>query len=148
MRRWIMTGLLLCACFNIQADIYQWQDDDGVMQFGKNPPADRDARKVEISAPKPTDTERRQQEVDALIEAQQKAEKAEQARQEKAAQAAEQAEKRAENCKIAQRNLKQYQNNPGRRFQNADGEVTRPTEAQRQEKISAFKQQTEQFCSQ
>lgn len=148
MLRGFITGLLLCASITVGAEIYQWQDDNGIMQYGENPPAHRDARKVDINPPKSTDSERRQQQVEALIEAQREAEEAEQSRQQEAAQASKQAERKAENCKIARRNLEQYQNNPGRRFQNADGEVTRPTEAQRQQKILEFKQQTEQFCSQ
>lgn len=149
MLRVYFTCLLLSVCFTAQAaDVYQWQDENGITHYGQTPPSDVNAKQMRVPAPPPVDAEKAQQEIDALIAEQRQAEAEAEAREDNQREAQAQADMRAENCKIARRNLETYQNNPGRRFQNADGEVTRPTEEERQKKISEFKQQTERFCSQ
>lgn len=149
MLRLYFSCLLLSVCFTTHAaDVYQWQDENGVTHYGQTPPPDVDAKQMTVPAPPPADPEKAQQKIDTLIAKQREAAAEAEQREEKQREAQARADIRAENCKIAQRNLEQYQNNPGRRFQNADGEVTRPTEEERQEKISELKQQTEQFCSQ
>lgn len=139
---------LLCSLpFLVQAEIYKWTDDNGQVNYTQEPPADRPAEQLKAPPPPPIDPEKAQQQVEELIESQDAAEAAE-AEREKAAQEAEQAEQiRAENCQTARNNLEQYQNNPGRRVMNADGEVTRPTEEERQEKIAEFQQQVDEFCN-
>lgn len=139
---------LLCSLpFLAQAQIYKWTDENGQVNYSQEPPVDLPAEQIKAPPPPPIDPEIAQQELDALIEDQQAAEAAE-AEQQQAEQEAEQAEQiRQENCQTARNNLEQYQNNPGRRVMNADGEVTRPTEEERQEKIAEFQQQVDEFCN-
>lgn len=149
MLRLYFSCLLLSVCFTTNAaDVYQWQDANGVTHYGQTPPPDVEANQMNVPIPSPVDPEKAQQEIDTLIAEQRKATAEAEQRKEKQREAQAQADIRAENCKIARGNLEQYQNNPGRRFQNANGEVTRPTEEERQEKILELKQQTERFCSQ
>lgn len=139
---------LLCSLpFLVQAEIYKWTDENGQVNYTQQPPADRPAEQIEAPPPPPIDPEKAQQQVEELIESQEAADAAEAERQqaEQAAEAAEQM--REENCQTARNNLEQYQNNPGRRVMNADGEVTRPTEEERQEKIAEYQQQVDEFCN-
>lgn len=42
----------------VAADVYRWQDDDGVVHFGSNPPTGVDAERVDldVSRPQPADS--------------------------------------------------------------------------------------------
>lgn len=83
-----------------------------------------------------------------LIEQQKATDKAREEQQQTQQQEELAAEALAENCRIANYNLQQYQDNPGRRMMDSEGNVTRPTEEERQQKISTLKQQVNQFCKQ
>ncbi|MEX1201462.1 MAG: DUF4124 domain-containing protein [Methylophaga sp.] len=139
---------LLCSLpFLAQAEIYKWTDKNGQVHYTQQPPVDRPAEHIAPPPPPAIDPEKAQQQLDELIESQE-AEAAAEAEQQKAAQAAEEAEQiREQNCQTARNNLQQYQDNPGRRVMNADGEVTRPTEEERQAKIAEFQQQVDEFCN-
>lgn len=138
---------LLCSLpFLAQAEIYKWTDENGQVHYTQQPPADLPAEHITPPPPPPIDPEKAQQQVEELIESQQTEESAEVKRQ-KVEQAEELAEQiREENCQIARDNLLVYQNNPGRRFMNELGEVTRPTEEERQAKITEFEKQVDEFC--
>lgn len=136
--------LLLCS--GVNAEIYKWVDENGQTHFTQQPPASGQAETIEVPPPPPLDDSA--SEVQELIEQQEAAEKsAQEARQEQQAEAERQAAIER-NCAIARDNLKLYQDNPGRRMVDEEGNVYRLTEEERQQKIEESRQQIEEFCQQ
>ncbi len=60
---------------------------------------------------------------------------------------AKNAETIKENCKIAKQNLAVLQNNSVKRFRDADGNVVRYSEEDRQKRIKDAQDYVDQFCS-
>lgn len=132
--------------FSVSAEIFKWVDENGQTHYSQTPPASGQAVTVDVPPPPPIDPEQASEEIDALIEQQQEAEEAEQLAQQKREEEARQQAVREENCRIARQNLTSYQNNPGRRVVDAEGNVTRMIEEERQQKIQEFQQQVDEFC--
>lgn len=141
----LVTAALLLS-FGVNAEIYKWVDENGQTHFSQLPPSSGEAQKVDVPPPPPVDAEQAQQEVDELIEQQQAAEQAEQEAQQKAEEAAQQQAIIDENCRIAQENLRTYQDNPGRRVLDEEGNVTRLREEDRQQKMQEFQEQIDLYC--
>jgi type IV secretory pathway VirB10-like protein len=141
-----LTLFILLFSFSVSAEIYKWVDENGQTHFSQTPPDSGIAEKVDVPPPPPIDPEQAQTEVDTLIEQQQEAEKAEQLAQQEREKAAEEQAIREENCRIARSNLTTYQNNPGRRVVDADGNVTRMVEEERQQKMQEFQEQIDLYC--
>lgn len=140
--------LALVFATAVQADAYKWIDDDGEVIYSQTPPVDKPYEKMDTPPPPSMNPDKAKQEIELLIEQQQATDKA-RAEKQQAQQQAQQVEAIVEeNCRVAQYNLQQYQDNPGRRVMDPQGNVTRPTEVERQEKISTLKQQVKQFCEQ
>ena len=138
--------LALAISFCASAEIFKWVDENGQTHYSEQPPAGRAAEQIDVPPPPAIDPEQAQEEVDALIKKQEEEESERQLEQQKAE---EEARKQAiidENCRIARENLQTYQNNPGRRVVDADGNVTRMVEEKRQQKMQEFQQQIEQYC--
>ncbi|HAO24154.1 MULTISPECIES: DUF4124 domain-containing protein [unclassified Methylophaga] len=138
--------LALVFAMAVQADAYKWIDDDGDVIYSQTPPVDKPYEKMGTPPPPSMNPEAAKKQVESLIEAQKATDKAREEEQQKQQQEQLAAEALAENCRVAKYNLQQYQNNPGRRMMDAQGNVTRPTEEERQQKISTLQQQVNQFC--
>jgi len=132
--------------FSVSAEIFKWVDENGQTHYSQTPPASGQAVTVDVPPPPPIDPEQARDEIETLIEQQQEAEKTEQLEQQKREEEAQQQAFRDENCRIAQENLTTYQNNPGRRVVDAEGNVTRMVEEDRQQKMQEFQQQIDEFC--
>jgi len=138
--------ILFIFTANSSADVYKWIDKDGQVHYSQQLPPGQQADLVKTPPPPAIDPAKAQQEVDTLIE-QQNAE--EQVREEKNIQAKKEREianQLEKNCQAAKKNLQAYEDNPGRRLMDSDGNVTRPTEEQRQQKIRESEQKVQQFC--
>lgn len=140
--------LALVFAMAVQADAYKWIDDDGEVIYSQAPPIGKPYEKMDTPPPPSMNPEAAQKEIELLIEQQQATDKARAEQQQQLQQAQQLAAIVEENCRIARYNLQQYQDNPGRRVMDPQGNVTRPTEVERQEKISTLQQQVEQFCEQ
>ena|SRR5690554_3451336 len=132
---------LLCSSAMGQ-QIYQWTDERGVVQFGQLPPADTPYHQRDIRAPAPIGGELRkpaplQTETDTT-EADARAEQRQQQR--------EQAEQLLAYCAQLRGDLATMQNNPRLRRTNADGEVERIGEDERQRLIQATQQNLQEQC--
>ena len=138
--------LALVFAMAVQADAYKWIDDDGDVIYSQTPPVDKPYEKMGTPPPPSMNPEAAKKQVESLIEAQKATDKAREEEQQKQQQEQLAAEALAEICRVAKYNLQQYQNNPGRRMMDAQGNVTRPTEEERQQKISTLQQQVNQFC--
>jgi hypothetical protein len=138
--------LAMAVSFGVNAQIYTWVDDNGQTHYSQQPPASGEAETINVPLPPPIDQEQAQQEVDELIEQQQARETAaEEAQQEQQSEAERQAAIE-QNCATAQSNLQLYQDNPGRRFLDEEGNAYRLSEEERQQKIDETQQQIEEFC--
>lgn len=140
--------LAFVIAMTVQADAYKWVDDDGEVIYSQTPPVDKLYEKMGTPPPPSMNPEAAKKEVELLIEQQKATDEAREERQQTQQQEELAAEALAENCRIANYNLQQYQDNPGRRMMDSEGNVTRPTEEERQQKISTLKQQVNQFCKQ
>jgi hypothetical protein len=145
-RQLCLAILAMSLSFSVHAQIYTWVDENGQTHYSQQPPASGEAETIDVPLPPPIDQEQAQQEVDELIEQQQASETAaEEAQQEQQSEAERQAAIE-QNCATAQSNLQLYQNNPGRRFLDEEGNAYRLSEEERQQKIEETQQQIEEFC--
>tara|TARA_R110002049_G_scaffold36386_2_gene116071 strand:- start:491 stop:910 length:420 start_codon:yes stop_codon:yes gene_type:complete len=138
-----MLSLFATATF---AEIYKWVDENGQTHYSQQAPRDIDATVIKTPPPPTIDPNIAQQQVDELIK-QQEAE--EQMRLEQRNQqhiAADKQIAQEENCKAAQQQLQEYQNNPGRRVMDADGNVTHLAEEVRQQKIQESQENVTIYC--
>lgn len=138
--------LLFITLLPAKADIYKWVDDESFVNFTQQPPADRPYEQITVPPPPPLSEEVLIEENEAPDDAEATAEAQRQAEQQQAQQEAALAAFRQQSCEIAKQNLQTYEDNPGRRFINDAGEVTRPTEEERQLKMQQFRQDIEKFC--
>jgi len=117
------------------ADVYKWVDEQGQVHYSQQAPESAPAELIKTPPPPSVDPAQAQREVDALI-AQQKA--AEQEKQ----QAQQQAEQKAEQEDA----LTAYQNHPGGRFYDENGNLQRIKEEDRQQKIQELSNNIKQHC--
>lgn len=143
----IVVAALFCLSAVANAQIYKWVDENGNMQFSQFPPEDQVAETIEIKTAKPVDTEGAQKEIDDLITSQEDAAKAAEEAQAEAEAAEKEQAAKAENCRIARANLTNYQNNPGRRVSDENGNITYIKEEDRQAKMKEFQAQIDEFCN-
>ncbi|MTI64104.1 MAG: DUF4124 domain-containing protein [Methylophaga sp.] len=145
--KWLcLVSAALLLSFSVHAQIYKWVDENGQTHYSQQPPESGQAEMIDVPPPPPINPDEARDEVQELIEQQQAAEQAELEAEQQARQAAEQEAVREENCRIARENLRSYQNNPGRRIMDQEGNVTRLTEEDRQQKIQEFQEQVDLYC--
>lgn len=146
LRHSCLTFILLTLTTVSFADIYKWVDADGQTHYGQQAPQNQQVELIKAPPPPAINPADAQKSVDTLIEQQAKATKEKQERLEKAKEERAKEAVRKENCRLAQHNLQQYQNSPNRRVMDADGNVTRPPEEERQNKIVEFQQHVKDYC--
>lgn len=136
----LVLGLLCSSALGQQ--IYQWTDERGVVQFGQLPPANTPYHQRDIRAPAPIGGELRDpaplQTETSTTEANGSAEQRQQQRAE--------AEQRIAYCAQLRADLTTLQNNPRLRRTNADGEVERIGEDERQRLIQEAQQNLQEHC--
>lgn len=136
----LVTLSLLCSAAGAQ-QIYQWQDAQGRMQFGQQPPANTPYQPLDIRGPAPIGGQLRAPEPLPSADPEQQAEAAaEQRRQQQAAA------ELANYCEQLRRDLTTLQDNPRLRRTNADGEVERIGEDERQRLIQQAQDNLKEHC--
>lgn len=128
------------------SQVYKWVDENGHTQFSQFPPPNQPSETIDVKPAPAISPVETGEEVDELIKQQQEADQAQQKEQQEAEKQAKQQAIIDENCRIARKNLKAYQDNPGRRVSDAEGNVTRLDEKDRQEKMKEFQQQIDRYC--
>lgn len=141
----LLTALTLglLATSTMAQQMYQWQDERGVMQYGQLPPTGSNYQQIRIQpspppggqlrAPAPLPLKADTSAADAA---------AEQRRQERA-----RAEQRTAACEQVRSNLETLLNNPRLRRTNEAGEVERIGEDERQQLISQAQEDLQENCS-
>lgn len=121
--------------------IYQWTDDRGVVQFGQQPPANTPYQKRDIRAPLPIGGELRTP-ADPVTETDTTDADTEQRQQQRAEE-----EQRITYCAQLRADLITLENNPRLRRTNADGEVERIGEDERQQMIQEARENLQEHCA-
>lgn len=145
--RLVCLALSTLACTQLaHADIYKWVDEQGQVHYSQQPPQDRPAEQMKTPAPPTIAPGAAREQIDELIESQQAAEQEKLKQQQQAEFEQEQQRIRQQNCEKAKHNLQQYRDNPGRRFRDAEGNVARLSEEQRQQRIEESQQRVDEYC--
>lgn len=137
--------LLSLLCSSTMAEqIYEWTDDQGVVQYGQRPPADRDYRQRSIIAAPPPGGALRQ----PTLQPQEPTNKTEQAQSlaEQRRMQITQKKQQAAACTRLRDDLKTLEDNPRLRRTNETGEVERIGEDERQQMIQQLREQLKQDC--
>jgi len=140
--------LFILLAFNntASADVYKWVDDEGNTHYSQQAPKNQQADIIKAPPPPARSAADAQKEIDTLIEKQSGTFEVKQEERRLAKEAAEEEKNNKEYCRVNRHNLQQYQNNPGRQMIDADGNVTRPTEEQRQAKIAEIQKRLADDC--
>lgn len=137
----IALTLGLLSSLAVAEQMYRWVDDQGVAQFGQQPPEGRQYQRMDIiSAPPPGGALREP----APLPAPPTAASDQDQRQEANDQAME--ARRLEQCGKLQTNLRTLESNPRLSRTNEAGEVERIGEDERQELIAQAKSDLESYC--
>ena len=144
---------LVCLTFMLSlftttafAEIFKWVDENGQTHYSQQAPRDLPATVIKTPPPPTIDPNIAQQQVDELITEQEAEDQIRLEQQNQQKIEAEQLANQQRNCKIAQQQLEQYQNNPGRRIMDADGNVSRLAEEERQQKIQESQENVAKYC--
>jgi hypothetical protein len=147
-------GLLLHICLialctltppQASADIYKWVDDEGKINYTQIPPPPGFTSEIikqasaPAVAPAPPESNLQEHPEEERKDPENEAAKA---KLEK-----ENAEIRRLNCDAATRNLVALEQGSQRRYLNADGELLRPTDEERQQLIDKTRQQIKENCT-
>lgn len=144
-----LSGALISLCASSMtvaaADIYRWVDQQGVLHYGAQPPANYKAELVVTGAArsKPAPSPENSAASTTEIDTPQQRALTQQIQKEVAAQTAE----LKEYCSSARKNLAQLENNPRLTIQTESGEMQRLTEEERQARINETRQGITQHCS-
>ncbi len=146
LRQYCLFLVLLTCATNVSANVYKWVDEDGETHYSQIPPKEQQVELIKAPPPPAIDPNKAQQQLDQLIEQQSADRKAQDEQRKQAVRSAEQENIRQQNCQTAKRNLQQYQDNPGRRSIDEDGNVVHLKEEDRQQKIKQQQQSIKEFC--
>lgn len=138
--------VLFFFAINSYGDVYKWIDEDGQVHYSQQAPTGQQTEMIKAPPPPAIDPAKAQKEIDVLIEQQKTAEQSQQDQNKQSEQEQEQEHQLEMNCQAAKKNLQAYEDNPGRRLMDSDGNVTRPTEEDRQQKIKEHQQKVKEFC--
>jgi hypothetical protein len=138
-----MLSLFATAAF---AEIYKWVDENGQTHYSQQAPRDIPATVIKTPPPPAIDPNIAQQQVDELITQQEAEDQVQLEQQNQQKIEAEKVADQQKNCEIAKQQLEQYQNNPGRRIMDADGNVTRLAEEERQQKTQESQENVTKYC--
>ncbi|UVE17025.1 DUF4124 domain-containing protein [Pseudomonas sp. LS44] len=143
MRRMMLTGSLLFAlsATAMASQVYKWVDDKGITHFGAQPPQGQAATSVNtvvptgkssppITPPAQTADDTEQKAIDSKVKK----------------EVAEQETERKKFCENTRINLAQLQNNPRLRVTEANGEVRRVDEDERQKRIGEAEKAIKDNC--
>lgn len=122
--------------------MYRWIDDQGVPQFGQQPPEGKAYQRMDISSPPPPGGTLR-----APAPLPKSADSEAQAEEDPSTTDEALAAKRAEQCAKIRSNLQTMERNPRLSKTTDDGETVRIGEEERQEMMEQARSDLEEFCN-
>lgn len=138
--------LMLASVSQALAAMYKWVDQEGNVHYSQQPPPGASRERVAPPPPPPTgaeaESERLQQQLDALDERKAREQEAANERTERTLSAAE----RSARCEQARNTLATLQSRGRVRVRDAQGVYTRLDETERQAAIERAQQQIAEFC--
>ena len=137
-----LATLSLFCCSATAQQIYQWTDERGRTQYGQLPPANTSYQQVDIRAPAPIGGQLRAPAGTPAAPDRAEAARATEERQRERARA----EATQAMCEELEKDLTSLENNPRLRRTNADGEVERIGEDERQQLIQQTRDNLQQHC--
>lgn len=141
----ILSSLFATALL-AETEIYKWLDKDGQTNYSQQAPLGIPSTLMKAPPPPAMDPNVAQQKLDELIGEQKAEEQIALEQQHQQQNEEENQDIQQKNCDIAQKQLQQYQDNPGRRMIDAEGNVTRLTEDERQQKIKESQENVTKYC--
>lgn len=137
---------LFCFTLTGQAQTYRWINEEGVVSYSQTPPPSQEAELLEAKPGSSSNDSKAREQLDNLRqrlderrdERQKAKDTAEQAKQEKFRQ--------EKNCLNARTNLRNLEGLGSRMLKSSDGTYHRLTEAERQQRIEAAKEQIRISC--
>lgn len=147
MKRFAIAVAALLATTLVNAQIYQWKDENGKTVMSDKPPiggAARTSRKIEADAPAPSTAPQKttaDREMDFRKRQQDTQEKADKAQKEQTAAA-----DKKENCERARRYLESLESGERISLHDDKGERYFMEDAQRQQEIAKARQATQASC--
>lgn len=146
LRQTCLFFFLLLPAVMVTADVYKWIDEEGQTHYSQQAPVGQETQLIKAPPPPATLPADAQNKIDQLINEQNEAryDRARQAAQQQ--QTIQQQEQQEANCVRSKENLQKFLDNPGRRYKQADGTVTRLAEEERQKRIQEFKQDIKEYC--
>ncbi len=144
-KSFVFFALILLATSSF-GGAYKWVDAEGETHYTQQDPENIPSELIEPPPPPALDPVAAQQEIEILIEKQNGTyEENEKERQRIASEAAEK-EKKEEYCRVNRQNLQLFQNNPGDKVVDPEGNVTRLTEENRLQKIAEIQKNIAEHC--
>lgn len=142
----VFASLLLAAgASTALAGMYKWVDEQGATHYSQNPPPGGKAQAIK-PPPTPADSEAAVKRLEAQRqEAQKRREAGQQDARERQENTTSQAI-REESCRLAQQNLGTLEANSRVAIQDADGNMKRLSEEERQAQLTEAKKQVEEYC--
>jgi hypothetical protein len=128
------------------AEIYTWTDESGQVHYSQQPPNGQQVQQIDVPAPPAIAPVETSDEVQELINLQIQQEQYEAYKAEYKKDKKHYQQQKQQNCEIAKSNLAKYQISANRKIRDADGNITRLTEDERQQHIARIKKQITKFC--
>ncbi|OUR63956.1 hypothetical protein A9Q79_09415 [Methylophaga sp. 42_25_T18] len=146
LRQFCLFFLLSIAATLVHADVYKWVDEEGQTHYSQQAPVGQETELLKAPPPPASLPADAQSKIDQLINEQNEARYEQKRQAAEQQQTLKQQEQQETNCKRSQENLQKFLDNPGRRYKQADGTVTRLAEEERQKRIQEFKLDINEYC--
>ena len=139
--------LILLSITHISyAEVYKWVDKDKMTHYSEQAPRGHDYEIINDPPPPAIDPAVAQKEADLFIEKVEGTYDVKENERQQAKKVKERQEQKKKYCETIKNNLIQYQNNPGRRMMDENGNIIAPNEEQRQQKIADLKKEIAENC--
>lgn len=144
-KSYLFFALLLIATSSF-GKTYKWVDEKGQTHYSQQAPKNHHAEIIKAPPPPAINPDVAQQKINTLIEKQNGSFEAKEQERQRIANEAKNQEKKEEYCRVNRHNLQQLQDNPGEKMIDSEGNVTRPTEEERQQYMVDIQNNIAKHC--
>lgn len=128
------------------AGMYKWVDEQGITHYSQTPPPSGNAQQIK-PPPTPADSEAAVKRLEAQRQEAQKRHEAGQQDARESQKSAESQAIREESCRLARQNLNTLEAHSRVAVRDADGNMKRLSEEERQTQLSEAKKQVDEYCN-